>query len=153
MSLQDLGDIGEFIGAIAVVASLIYLGFQIRQNTKAVRRTAHISTVEAFNHLSTLIAQDPEVARISRTGALDIAELNDDERLRFERLMSILVTNLENLFFQHRDGLLEAERWEAYEAVLRDVISSSSFPIVWQHVRHRMSKSFRTHVEDLSGGT
>ena len=34
MSLEDLGNIGEFVGAIAVVFSLIYLAFNIRQNTR-----------------------------------------------------------------------------------------------------------------------
>jgi hypothetical protein len=152
MSLQDLGNIGEFIGAVGVVASLIYLAFQIRQNTKAVRRTAHISAVEAFNHLSSLIVQDPEIARILRTGVLDPDKLNEDERVRFERLASILITNLENLFFQHRDGLLEAERWEAYEAILREYVSLPAFSIFWQHVKHRLSKPFRTYVDDLREG-
>ena len=59
MSLQDLGNIGEFIGAVGVVASLIYLALQIRQNTKAVRRTAHISAVDAFNDFNSLVARDP----------------------------------------------------------------------------------------------
>ena len=152
MSLQDLGNIGEFIGAIGVVASLIYLALQIRQNTKAVRRTAHISAVDAFNHFNSLVAQDPELARIFRTGLLDTGKLNEDERVRFERLMSIVITNLENLFFQHRDGLLEAERWEAYEAILRDFVSFPIFPSYWQQARRRMSRSFVTYVEDLRGG-
>jgi len=152
MSLQDLGNIGEFIGAIGVVASLIYLALQIRQNTKAVRRTAHISAVDAFNNFNSLIAQSPEVARIGRIGMLDPGKLNEDERVRFERLMSIVITNLENLFFQHRDGLLEAERWEAYEAILRDFVSFPIFPSYWQQARRRMSRSFVTYVEDLRGG-
>ena len=152
MSLQDLGNIGEFIGAVGVVASLIYLALQIRQNTKTVRRTAHISAVDAFNNFNSLIAQNPEVARIGRIGMLDPGKLNEDERVRFERLMSIVITNLENLFFQHRDGLLEAERWEAYEAILRDFVSFPIFPSYWQQARRRMSRSFVTYVEDLRGG-
>jgi hypothetical protein len=37
MSLNDLANLGQIIGAIAVVISLIYLALQIRQNTNAVR--------------------------------------------------------------------------------------------------------------------
>jgi hypothetical protein len=33
MSLEDLGNIGEFVAAAAVIVSLIYLAMQIRQNT------------------------------------------------------------------------------------------------------------------------
>jgi len=37
MTLNDLANIGQVIGAIAVVISLIYVALQIRQNTNAVR--------------------------------------------------------------------------------------------------------------------
>ena len=45
MSLEDLGNIGELIAAFAVIASLIYLAVQIRQNTQSVRA----STVQAIS--------------------------------------------------------------------------------------------------------
>ena len=34
MTLEDLGNLGEFVGAIGVVVSLVYLALQIRQNTR-----------------------------------------------------------------------------------------------------------------------
>ena len=34
MTLQDLGNLGEFISAVAVVVSLVYVAYQIRQNTR-----------------------------------------------------------------------------------------------------------------------
>ncbi len=37
MTLEDLGNLGEIIGAIAVVISLVYLAVQIRQNTAQIR--------------------------------------------------------------------------------------------------------------------
>ena len=37
MNLQDLANIGQVIGAIAMVLSLFYVGFRTRQNTAAVR--------------------------------------------------------------------------------------------------------------------
>ena len=35
MTIAELGAIGEFVGSIAVLVTLIYLAVQIRQNTKA----------------------------------------------------------------------------------------------------------------------
>ena len=37
MTIQDLGSIGEFVAAIATVATLVYLAIQIRSNTAALR--------------------------------------------------------------------------------------------------------------------
>jgi hypothetical protein len=35
LTLQDLGNLGEFVGAVAVVVSLVYLAVQIRQSAAA----------------------------------------------------------------------------------------------------------------------
>jgi|TARA_B110000116_G_scaffold211260_1_gene187053 hypothetical protein len=40
MTISELGSIGELIGAIATVATLLYLAFQIRANTEAAKYTA-----------------------------------------------------------------------------------------------------------------
>ena len=38
MTLQDLGNVSQFIGGIAIVISLIYLAIQVRQNTRVICR-------------------------------------------------------------------------------------------------------------------
>lgn len=54
LTIQDLGAIGELIGAIAVVITLIYLGSQIRQNTIAVKASAmqsvFVATTEVWRN-------------------------------------------------------------------------------------------------------
>ena len=39
MSIMELGALGEFLGSIGVIATLIYLATQIRQNTKQLHAT------------------------------------------------------------------------------------------------------------------
>jgi hypothetical protein len=48
MSLNDLANLGQVIGAIAVVISLIYVALQIRQNTNAVRSATAQTVHEHF---------------------------------------------------------------------------------------------------------
>jgi DNA-binding beta-propeller fold protein YncE len=52
MNLNDLANLGQIIGAIAVVISLFYVGHQIRQNTNAVRSatTQDGKTTTVLNH-------------------------------------------------------------------------------------------------------
>ena len=40
MTLSDLANIGEFVGGIGVVVTLIFVGIQLRQNTRAVQRSS-----------------------------------------------------------------------------------------------------------------
>ena len=48
MNLNDLANLGQIIGAIAVVISLIYVALSIRQNTNAVRAATAQSLHEHF---------------------------------------------------------------------------------------------------------
>ncbi len=43
MTLSDIGNLGEAISAVAVVASLVYLAIQIRQNTRQMRHSSELS--------------------------------------------------------------------------------------------------------------
>ena len=37
MTIESLGSVGELIGGVAVVISLVYLAIQVRQNSKTTR--------------------------------------------------------------------------------------------------------------------
>lgn len=61
---QLLGNYGEFVGAIAVVITLIYLANQINQNTKAMKSNAYRETSRMWADHNWDIAQDHELASI-----------------------------------------------------------------------------------------
>lgn len=46
--IQNLGSIGEFAGAIGMIATLVYLGIQVRQTRKANERDAAIELIRSF---------------------------------------------------------------------------------------------------------
>ena len=49
MTLENLGNIGEFVGALAVVLSLIYLAVQIRQNTHQIEENTEVTRVTSLD--------------------------------------------------------------------------------------------------------
>ena len=64
MSLEQLANLGEFLGGIAVIVSLVYLAVQVRRNTRATNLSAYQECVRASNDLAATIAQSGELARI-----------------------------------------------------------------------------------------
>ena len=61
MTLEDLGNIGEFVAAIAVVVSLLYLAIQIRQNTKTVRTSTYQAILDSSRSDTELILAYPHL--------------------------------------------------------------------------------------------
>ena len=81
-----MGSIGEFVGGVAVVISLVYVGLQIRQSSNSVRAASQI----AIKQLSTEITNQlvaPEMARIYLEGLKDSTSLTPEDRVRFHSLM------------------------------------------------------------------
>ena len=48
MSIMELGALGEFVGAIAVVVTLAYLAVQIRQNTRAMEESRRLALAQTY---------------------------------------------------------------------------------------------------------
>jgi hypothetical protein len=68
MNLNDLANLGQIIGALAVVISLFYVASQIRQNTNAVRSATAQTVHEHFAKWYHLVAADDELSQIVAKG-------------------------------------------------------------------------------------
>ena len=66
-----MGSIAEATAAVAVVVSLIYLGKQIRQNSRAVQATIEQESAKLINHNMMTIASSEELSRLYLQGAED----------------------------------------------------------------------------------
>lgn len=117
MSFETLGNVGEFVGAVAVVASLLYLATQMRQNSVLVRASAYQTASDWTLAALTQIASNTETARVFSQGLVDPRELTDAERTQFSTLMNIIFTGLATQYLNHRRGILPAEQWTGMEQI------------------------------------
>ncbi|MGR8949239.1 MAG: hypothetical protein ACU84Q_14410 [Gammaproteobacteria bacterium] len=62
MTLEQLANLGDFIGGIVVIVTLIFLVFEIRSNRKSINLSASIAWKESYTNLSALAASVPELA-------------------------------------------------------------------------------------------
>ena len=83
MTIEDIGSLGELIGAIATVATLFYLAGQIRANTGAVKSAAAQSVHENFATWYRMLASDPELAQVLTDGLRDYSTLSESGKARF----------------------------------------------------------------------
>ena len=71
MTVQELGSLGEFVSAIAVLATLVYLSIQTRLTRKASQETAKFASqqatqavVEIYSRWRCALMGNPELAGI-----------------------------------------------------------------------------------------
>ncbi len=122
MNWEAIGAIGEVVGAIAVIATLLYLAIQIRQNTKAVKG-ATLNAITERKQFELRWSSDISVAW--RKSLNEPEKLSKDEHWQMAEWMSACFVARENEFFQFKHGLIDEDTWAASENIIKLAISSS----------------------------
>lgn len=104
MNWEAIGAIGEVGGAVAVVATLIYLTLQLRQNSALLKAQLATASRESTNQLTGLMASDREALRVFWAGIEGRDNLPLEDRRHFDALMSLY---LEALLQSHQQGYQE----------------------------------------------
>jgi hypothetical protein len=148
MNLNDLANIGQVIGAIAVVISLIYVALQIRQNTNAVRSATAQSVHEHFATWYHLLASDGELSQVLIAGLKDYASLSEKDKGRFVCTFMAFLSYSQNAFMKWRQGLLAPSLWMGWEQIIMNFTSSPGGRAFWKERAYLFDEEFRRHVED-----
>ena len=102
MNIEILGSIGEFLGGIGVVISLIYVGIQVKQsNVLAIAASEREVQQGTFNinHFKA------EHAAVFRQGINDFSSLSKDDQLIFSLVMSSEMNFLDQMIKMRDKGL------------------------------------------------
>ena len=104
MNWEAVGAIGELVGAAGVIATLVFLAFQIRQNSKLLRtnttqleQNRDLAIAEAIGQSNSqeaamlALAQNAELSAIFYSGLADFNQLNGQEKLRFASVLGPLI--------------------------------------------------------------
>ena len=113
-----LKDILDIIGASGVIVSIIYMAYQVRQNTKAVKASTYQAVTATGSSIAQSVAANSDVAHIYRIGSEDLSQLNDDERVQFAALLVHIFRNFESLYFQHEQEILNEYYWTPWEDII-----------------------------------
>jgi len=148
MNLNDLANLGQIIGAVAVVISLFYVASQIRQNTNAVR-SATVQTVhEHFAKWYHLVAADDELAKIVANGLRDYTSLSEAERVRFVATFMAFLSYSQNAFLKWRQGLLASPLWLGWELVIMNLVCAPGGKAFWKDRAYMFGDEFRKYIDD-----
>jgi hypothetical protein len=68
VTIQDLGNLGEFIAAMATVATLVYLAVQIRQSNIAARAQSRQTLIDTWSSTNWDLARDSRMLKAFAAG-------------------------------------------------------------------------------------
>lgn len=79
--------VSQIVASIAVVASLLFVGRQLKENTMALQRHEHNSTMEQWTVVRMALAKNPDIAELMTAGIEGERPLTRAEQLRLEQML------------------------------------------------------------------
>ena len=147
MNWDALNAIGDIIGAIAVIITLVYLAIQIRQGVNSVQGATEVELSKQFAEYHARIADSPEL-RSTWDKATAEDELSDDERATYIWLIAQLFLMLEGFFRQYKRKLLDEKSWQPLEVMLLGFLQKDLVAAWWGERAASISPAFRDHIDD-----
>jgi hypothetical protein len=87
MSFEKLSYLAQIVASVGVIVSLIFVGLQIRQNTGALQRNEHNSTMAQWTVLRMAIAKHRDIAELMTAGLHGEGTLDAADHLRLEQML------------------------------------------------------------------
>jgi len=133
----------EIIAVLGVIGSLIFVAFEIRQNTNAVRSST-IQAISEQSYESVRIAiENPELRAAIRAARQD--ELDSDQRDLMEMLFQATLRIRQNRYLQAQLGILDEET--SSEIGGGGIYTVPYFRIWWEQNRTNYSPGFQAYMD------
>jgi len=142
MLFSDLVSLGSFVSSLAVLISVAFLYFQMREMTEQTRQSvkhARAQTAQAradrFVDYQMRAAENPALAIVIRRGLSGDETMSEDELSQFTAWCRGVLMDLWESFVQHREGLLQDSFFHTMTRGLPNLMGTPGMQLVWRSAR------------------
>lgn len=147
--LEALGNLGEIIGAIAVVVSLVYLAVQVRQNTQAQRTENFSRALDRVAAMQASFSRDSYAAGVFAKGVAEPSRLTPKERIQFTWAMYELFGAFEFMFLASSTDAIPDEVWQRWSSATAWWLTFPGVQIWWHARPIPFTDGFTSYVGSL----
>ncbi|HEX3673431.1 MAG TPA: hypothetical protein VHU87_04090 [Rhizomicrobium sp.] len=135
---------------MAVIASLIYLAQQTRQNVRHSQALIQQGRAARIADTTLRLAELRESDAIDRCfeGSL---EVNAKDVARFLFLCRAIFVSAEDSFFQHQQGLLDETAFESFESSIKSGMGAAGIAAAWLMTANMYEPQFRDYMNRMMG--
>lgn len=148
MSLQDFTNLAEILASVVVIVSLIFVGYQIRQNTNQLQRDEHNSTMAQWSTIRMALVENRDVAEIWRSGLYGEGELDATDQFRLETLLAEQIWAAYHVWERTKRGILKEGTFQEAVAPLTPAwLSTPRGAPWWSTAKRNYPPSFVADVD------
>ena len=147
MDIMELGAIGELVGGVAVIGSLVFVGVQVRSSRLQGRLSTLTALDKGWNDINAQMAQDPDLGLLWSKGLMAPEELTEQEATRFFFLCCQYINMHKSVWTLIRDERLAShhERWIRFD--IGEIYGTPGFWRVFLRIKGTMEDDYVKFVE------
>jgi len=148
VTVEQLGNSGEFIAALTTIVTLVYLAFQLRQNTRVLKATAFQAVVGEMGRNVENIIGDGELAEIIIKAQISPDDLSPVEQLRMNGAFVGSIRRLEAVYVQFTLGTMEEAHKQGFENSIVPMLLSPYGQQWWGNAKSAFYPPFVEHIDN-----
>jgi hypothetical protein len=149
MKLKEFALVAEIISAVAIVASLIFVGLQIQQNSRIAQVNAYQDLTAQILNLNAANSQNPALAAL-HVKARNREELTEIENYMLAQEMIGVIRHGDLAFLQYQQGYINLTQLENLLApLLVNYRTIPNFINVWENMKRNVDSSFVEFVDNF----
>ena len=148
MTIQDWGAVGEIVGGIAVLVTLIYLAIQLRQSNLATHRNTYASAADTMSAFWLDMARNPELFQRFQTSLRAPDRLSREELDQGFLVLDAYMALMESYYLHNRtygEDISQA-RWERSLTRLLNLPGGQRY---WRSRRAAFHEEFADYISGL----
>jgi hypothetical protein len=148
VTLESVALFSQVLAAVAVFASLIFVGMQIRLQATATRAQTEQAIAANWLAVADVMGSNAGAVTAGLISTSDtLAELNDAERLQFFSIMFGFFKHYENIYLQYRRGRISQEEWEPCSSHALMFLHQPGVQAWWRLRKGVFAPQFRDFLE------
>lgn len=149
MTLEEFYYVSQIVAAIAIFASLIFVGLQMRQTSRNQRALMHAnrnqSILESLRNMG-----DPALARVLLAGAAATPDMDSLDINQFVFNARATFSGMQHQFLEWREGMIDDVRWKITRDSLHILLMSPGYRaayLMWRE--YGATPPFRAVCDDM----
>ena len=149
LKLAEWAAAGEIVGTIAVVVSLLFVGYSINRNTDATQAASENVLFERHTDLANQFMIDPTLAELMVKRRNGDTELTEVEAMRWEKYELNMLDIWALAHTRYQNELLAEDQWVTWDRYFTHMFSNEAVAISetrWEELRYGFDNEFWDHV-------
>jgi hypothetical protein len=137
MYWEMISAVGQMLGAIGVIISIVYLAAQIRNQNKESQRASMNVLTTYWSDLNRSLVENPDLSVLWIRALQSFDELDGASKLRgFGAHLGRFLRMADSLYLGVLDRTLDKRLWRGYERTLADTVAYPEFQSWWATRKH-----------------